>query len=129
MTTETKTIKKTKKEEKTSKTLVETHERQTIVHCKHFGQIGDGVRIWKTTFLIEKPSGTKRKLVHAENITMYPNWTVLERNGAYPFSLYFEGLSKSCTSFDLKEIIPQDGGFNVENIPRNQTDVYQVVID
>lgn len=126
---ETKTIKKTKKDVKTSKTIVETHERQTIVHCKYFGQIGDGVRIWKTTFLIEKPSGTKRKLIHTENITMYPHWTVLEKSGSFTFTLYFEGLSKSCTSFDLFEMIPQEGGFKVNNITRNKSDVYQVVVD
>ncbi len=129
MTIETITIKKTKKVAKTSKIIVETHERQTIVHCKYFGQIGDGVRIWKTTFLIEKPSGTKRKLIHAENITMYPHWTVIEKSGSYAFTLFFEGLSKSCISFDLIEEIPQEGGFKVNNISINESDVYNVVID
>ncbi len=111
-----------------AKTLVETNERQTIVHCKHFLDAGDGIRIWKSTFLIEKPSGTKRKLIHAENITMHPTWTVMDKKGKYNFSLYFEGLSKGCRSFDLVELIPQPGGFIVSNIHRNNTDVYNVLI-
>jgi hypothetical protein len=125
---ETVTIKKTKIKEDASKVLVETNERQTIVHCKHFLNAGDGIRIWKTTFLIEKPSGTKRKLIHAENITMHPTWTVMDKDGNYPFTLYFEGLSKGCTEFDLAEIIPQPGGFIVGGIHRNQADVYNVII-
>jgi hypothetical protein len=121
-------IKKILEEEKSAKTLVETNERQTIVHCKHFLNAGDGIRIWKSTFLIEKPSGTKRKLMHAENITMHPTWTVADKAGKYNFSLYFEGLSKSCTGFDLVEIIPQPGGFIVSDITRNNSDVYNVLI-
>lgn len=109
------------------KTL-EEKERQTIVHCKHYLNMGDGIRIWRTTFLVEKPTGIKRKLIHAENITMHPTWTVADKNGNYHFTLYFEGLSKSCTEFDLVEEIPQPGGFVVGNIPRNNQDVYRVII-
>lgn len=112
---------------KATQTLEET-ERQTIVHCKHFLQMGDGLRIWKTTYLIEHPSGKKRKLLHAERISMYPEWTIMDKTGAYQFTLYFEGLSKSCTSFDLIEEIPQPGGFEYKGIPRNQTDVYRIIL-
>ena len=128
MPTEVTTIRKTKVVEKEQKTLVETNERQTIVHCKHFLNAGDGIRIWKTTYLVEKPSGNKRKLMHAENISMHPTWTVMDKDGMYKFSLYFEGLSKGCLSFDLIEIIPQPGGFAVSDIHRNGSDVYQVTI-
>ena len=122
------TIRKVKVTQKEAMTLVETNERQTIVHCKHFLNAGDGIRIWKTTFLVEKPSGIKRKLMHAENISMYPTWTVMDKPGNYNFTLYFEGLSKSCTGFDLIEIIPQPGGFIVSNIPRNKADIYRANI-
>lgn len=122
------TIKKVKIASKEAKTLVETNERQTIVHCKHFLNAGDGIRIWKTTYLVEKPSGNKRKLMHAENITMYPTWTVVDKSGNYNFTLYFEGLGKGCTSFDLVEIIPQPGGFIVSDIARNKADVYKAHI-
>ncbi len=114
--------------EKETKKVVQTLERQTIVHCKHFLNAGDGLRIWRSTYLIEHPGGKKRKLIHAENISMHPTWTIMDKPGNYHFTLYFEGLSKGCTSFDLIEEIPQPGGFVVSNIQRNKQDVYRVTI-
>lgn len=119
---------KTKVKAKVETKVLEEKERQTIVHCQHFLNMGDGIRIWRSTYLIEKPSGVKRKLLHAENITMHPTWTVADKNGNYNFTLYFEGLSKNCTSFDLVEEIPQPGGFVVSDIARNKQDVYRVKI-
>jgi hypothetical protein len=63
------------------------------------------------------------KLITAFNISFAPQWTLNDGKG---FTLIFEGLSKGCTLFDLKEIIPQDGGFEIKGIPRNTMDVYQV---
>lgn len=113
---------------KVKKQTVTTSERQTIVHCKQFLNPLDGVRIWPTTFLIENGTGQKRKLIHAENISMYPTWTIMDKEGDYRFTLIFEGLSKSCISFDLVEEIPQSGAFHVKGIIRNKMDVYNVRI-
>ena len=44
----------------------------------------------------------------------------------YWFTLVFSGLPKDCKSFDLREEIPEEGGFLVKNIKRNGTDVYRV---
>lgn len=102
------------------KTL-ESEERQTIVHCTC-----DEVyayRIWPSTYLIEHGTGKQAKLITAFNISFAPQWTLNDGKG---FTLIFEGLSKACASFDLKEIIPQEGGFEFNNIQRNSTDVYQV---
>lgn len=118
---------KTKTKEKVG--TLEEVERQTIVHCSHFMNPGDGIRVWRTTFLIESPSGKKRKLLHAENITMHPTWTVADKSGFHRFTLYFEGLSKTCSSFDLVEEIPQPGGFFIKDIIRNNSDVYKVEIE
>ncbi|WLD24801.1 hypothetical protein NU10_05330 [Flavobacterium dauae] len=49
-------------------------------------------------------------------------------NKPLEFTLIFKGLSKSCESFDLVEIIPEEGGFEVLNINRNSSDVYYVTI-
>ncbi|MCB9187893.1 MAG: hypothetical protein H6599_01295 [Flavobacteriales bacterium] len=117
-----------KTKSKTKIKMLEELERQTIVHCKHYLNAGDGIRIWRSTFLIEYPSGKKRKLLHAENITMHPTWTIMDQSGNYRFTLYFEGLSKDCIKFDLVEEIPQPGGFVVNEIPRNKQDVYRVTI-
>jgi hypothetical protein len=104
------------------KTL-ETEERQTIVHCRCNGDYA--YRVWPSTFLIEHDTGKKAKLITAYNISFAPQWTLNDGKG---FTLIFEGLSKNCKIFDLKEIIPQEGGFEVVSIRRNKTDVYQVKI-
>jgi hypothetical protein len=114
------TIEETKTEVKT----LESEERQTIVHC-NCGSIDDtyAVRVWPSTFLIEHGTGKRAKLITAFNISFAPQWTLNDGKG---FTLVFEGLSRGCAAFDLKEIIPQDGGFEVLNIQRNTMDVYQV---
>ena len=111
----------TETEEKTELKTLESEERQTIVHCS----CGDdyAFRIWPSTFLIEHGTGKQAKLITAFNISFAPQWTLNDGKG---FTLIFEGLSKGCVAFDLKEIIPQEGGFEVNGIRRNNTDVYQV---
>ncbi len=103
--------------------ILQSEERQTIVHCTVDIEFTEAFRIWKSTFLIEHGSGRRAKLLTAYNISFAPVWTINDGKG---FTLIFEGLSKECTSFDLKEIIPQDGGFESLNISRNKLDVYYV---
>ena len=113
---------KEKVEIKTEIKTLESEERQTIVHCT----CGEdyAFRIWRSTFLIEHETGKRAKLITAYNISFAPQWTINDGKG---FTLIFEGLSKACLSFDLKEIIPQEGGFEVLGIQRNNMDVYQVI--
>jgi hypothetical protein len=113
--TETQTVQETE--------VIESEERQTIVHCYCSPEESEAYRIWPSTFLVEKESGRKAKLITAFNISFAPVWTFNDGKG---FTLIFEGLSKGCTSFDLIESIPQAGGFEIRNIPRNHSDVYQV---
>lgn len=105
------------------KTL-ESEERQTIVHC-NCPELDYAYRIWPSTYLVERDSGRKAKLIAAFNISFAPEWTFNDGKG---FTLIFEGLSKECAVFDLKEIIPQAGGFEVSGISRNSMDVYHVTI-
>ena len=99
------------------------------VHC-YFDNLGEEmlIRIWRSTFLIDKSSASRSSLLHAENVTFAPVWTVVPGNIMFHFLLIFSGLPKSCTHFDLKEEIPQPGGFFVSNIVRNEMDVYHVNI-
>ena len=99
------------------------------VHC-YFQNKWDNmlIRIWKTTFLIDRVSGTRSGLVHAENISIAPVWTHIPNNQEYSFLLIFSGLPKACKQFDLVEEISEPGGFFVGNISRNQTDVYHISI-
>lgn len=100
------------------------------VHC-HFDNPSDDmlIRIWRTTFLIDRTSGVRSQLLHAENISYAPQWTIIPRKGDFTFLLIFGGLPKSCTVFDLVEEVAQPGGFFVKDIRRNETDVYHIDID
>ena len=86
------------------------------------------IRIWKTTYLVDKGSGTRSRLIHAENISFAPVWTQIPDKAGYSFLLIFSGLPKSCKQFDLVEEIKEPGGFFVQNISRNETDVYHINI-
>ena len=106
--------------------ILESEERQTIVHCSIASADENyAYRIWPTTFLIEHGTGKQAKLITAFNISFAPQWTLNDGKG---FTLIFEGLSKGCKVFDLKEVIPQAGGFEVKGIRRNNSDVYQINI-
>lgn len=97
------------------------------VHCHFNNQWKDMlVRIWKTTFLVDRDSSSKAELIHAENITYAPRWTLIPDQQPFTFLLIFSSLPKSCKVFDLQEQIPEPGGFHVKSIVRNETDVYHV---
>jgi len=103
------------------------NEAFVYVHCHFDNQWQDAlVRIWRTTYLLDRNSAAKAELVHAENITYAPLWTLIPDKKPYTFLLIFSGLPKSCAIFDLLEQIPTPGGFHVSNIRRNETDVYHV---
>jgi hypothetical protein len=87
------------------------------------------IRIWKTTFLRDCHSPGQSPLIHAENISFAPEWTLIPDKGTYSFLLIFSALPKSCLLFDLIEDIPQPGGFLVRNIKRNKTDVYRITLE
>ncbi|MBC6491495.1 hypothetical protein ACFSQD_12975 [Flavihumibacter stibioxidans] len=100
---------------------------QVIVHgrftCRASWEL---VRVWKTTYLIDRSSGHRSQLLFAENICMAPMWTALEMGETLRFTLIFEALPRGCNVFDFAEIIPEPGGFLVENIRRNRQDIYTI---
>jgi hypothetical protein len=97
------------------------------VHCHFQNEWQDAlIRIWKTTFLVDRTSGTKSPLIHAENISLAPIWTMIADQQIHTFLLIFEALPKTCKVFDLVEEIPQPGGFHVVDIHRNPSDVYHI---
>lgn len=105
-------------------------EKQVIVHCCFPASpfLGNLIRIWHSTYLFDNQSEHKSRLIHVENITIYPNWTPVPFMQDFWFTLIFSGLPRDCKSFDLKEVIPEEGGFFVESIKRNSMDVYRVKI-
>lgn len=105
-------------------------EKQVIVHCCFPASpfLGNLIRIWHSTYLFDNQSEHKSRLIHTENISIYPNWTPVPFMQDFWFTLIFSGLPRDCKSFDLKEVIPEEGGFFVESIKRNSLDVYRVKI-
>ncbi len=100
------------------------------VHCSFpITEPGMLIRIWKTTFLQDCHSPGKSPLLHAENISYAPEWTLITFKGTYSFLLNFSALPKSCLLFDLIEDIPQPNGFLVKAIKRNKTDVYRITLE
>lgn len=112
----------------TTETLV-VEEGHVYVHC-YFNNTHTNmlIRIWKSTFLIDQASGSRSDLIHTENISYAPEWTMVPDNKLFHFLLVFSALPKSCVLFDLLEDIPQSGGFNVKSIQRNEQDVYSVYL-
>ncbi len=106
-------------------------EKQVIVHCCFPATPfwGNLVRVWRSTYLIDQNSGHKSSLLFAENISFFPQWTIVPPMQDFWFTLIFSGLPKDCVSFDLKEMIPEASGFYVQNIKRNSSDIYRVKID
>ncbi len=99
------------------------------VHCYFENQSDDMlIRIWRSTYLIDRASGSRSKLVHVENISYAPLWTMIPKKGTFSFLLIFSALPKDCLVFDLLEDISQAGGFSVQAIKRNELDVYHVNI-
>lgn len=102
-------------------------ESHVYVHCYFNNTFQDMlIRIWRTTFLVDSASGSRSQLVHTENISYAPEWTLIPDRKLFHFLLIFEALPRDCVSFDLIEDIPQPGGFRVEGISRNKTDVYHI---
>ena len=106
-------------------------EKQVIVHCCFEATPSSDmlIRIWCSTFLIDESLGHQSSLIHHENISLFPYWTEVPAMKDYWFTLIFSGLPKACKTFDLKEEIPQEGGFWIKDIKRNSTDVYKVKIN
>lgn len=105
------------------------NDSYVYVHCTFNNTYTDMlIRIWSTTFLVDRNSSAKSQLIHAENISMAPQWTLIPDHSRYTFLLIFNGLPKSTKLFDLVEEISQPGGFHISSIPRNDRDVYHVSI-
>jgi len=116
------------------KLLTEVHdilqpEGQVMLHCYVENMESDcALRIWPSTFLVAENNRIKRRLAFVENMAIYPSWQQLPKGRVHQFTLIFPALPPRVKVFNLYEVIPEPGGFVVENIHRNETDVYHVVI-
>jgi hypothetical protein len=97
-----------------------------VVHVRVPAYTAEMVRVWQSTFLLDRDSNHTSRLLSFEKISLYPHWTRLDYTKPYVFTLVFEGLPKAVRSFDLAEIIPDPNGFRIEAIARRPGDVYEV---
>jgi len=105
-------------------------ESQVTIHFKYTGSMwGNKIRIWKSTFLHAKGSSHRSSLIHVENISVHPTWTHVSAGETINFTLIFSGLPKDCEYFDLIEDIPEPGGFIINDIKRNNSDVYHFTMN
>lgn len=107
---------------------IQTEEQgQVILHFLYMNisPYASKVRIWPSSYLYDQGSDHRSEIVHAENITWYPEWKDIAPFTLDYFSLIFTGLPKSCTVFDFEEHCTSEGGaFVVRGIQRNDQDVY-----
>lgn len=97
------------------------------VHCRfRNGPMETLIRIWSSTVLIDRSSGSRSSLIHAEQISIAPVWTPVPPNREFRFLLIFQALPAGCTVFEMLEDIPEIGGFHVTGIIRNESDIYHV---
>ena len=100
-------------------------ESHIIVHCTC---LSGPIRIWRSTFLVDESSGFRTIMKHCEGISLYPQWMEIPDEKPHTFTLFFNSMPKECSVFHLLEIIPEEGGFEVMFIERNEQDVYWVEI-
>jgi len=95
-----------------------------VVHVRCAPHYSHSLRIWQSTFLLDRDSAHTSSMVGFENISLYPHWMPVPFGRPYQFTLFFEPLPKSVQVFDLHEIIPEPRGWHFPAIRRNQEDVY-----
>ena len=98
-------------------------ERVTILHCTLETDLW--IWMWPSTFLVQE-GGKHKKLLHIYNIPFHPDWKIAK--AGHQFILLFEGLDLNCVKFDLIEQSEEKGGFMINDIQRNSTDVYHISV-
>ncbi len=103
---------------------------QVVIHCVTEAEVYVDwrARVQKTTFLFDLDSDHQSELLHVVNISIAPEWTIIQKGTQRYYSLIFSGLPKSCTAFDLAELNEPFNPFVVRDIQRNGTDVYYLAL-
>lgn len=97
-----------------------------VVHVDCAAGYARSIRIWQSTFLLDRDSSHTSAMVGFENISLYPHWQRVSGRRAHRFTLLFEPLPKSVRVFDLSEIIPEPRGWHFPAIRRNEEDIYRL---
>lgn len=97
-----------------------------VVHIRCAPFYSSSVRIWRSTFLLDRHSAHTSALIDWQGITPYPEWTWIRWGAPHTFTLIFEPLPRSVGVFDLHEIIPEPLGWYFPAIVRRPQDVYHL---
>jgi hypothetical protein len=110
-----------------SRTEEELHPVEpVVVHIRCAPGYSSSVRIWRSTFLLDRHSAHTSALIDSKGITPYPEWTWIRRGAPHTFTLIFEPLPRTVRVFDLHEIIPEPLGWYFPEIVRRPQDVYHL---
>jgi hypothetical protein len=106
-------------------------EAQTIVHCKYVSKHkyinGGWVNIFPTTYLSH--NNEYLQMVHAVNIPIAPDIHIFKKKGELKlFTLFFPSIPKDWDSFSLIENCENHEGFQVINIKRNNSGIYEIAL-
>lgn len=71
-------------------------ESQVILYCcvKSQSFFQEKIRIWSSTYLVDRTLEHVSKLIHFENITLFPEWTDIPYGNEYWFTLVFQDCQK-----------------------------------
>lgn len=109
-------------------------ESQTIIHCKikacEMLQQGGWANISPSTYLINHQSNERLKLIYSENIPQAPHRHFFRHsNDCLYFTLVFQKLPETWTTFCLYEETELGDGFFIGEVPKNKSGVYRIRIN
>jgi hypothetical protein len=114
--------------------LYTIEESQTIIHCKikafAMFQQGGWANISPNTYLLNRQSNERLKLIHAENIPYAPHRHFFGHpKDVLYFTLLFQKIPDSWTTFCLYEETIMGDGFFVGEVPKNKNGIYRIRIN
>lgn len=106
---------------------------QTLVHCLYISTnkylFGGWVNIWPSTYLVDAESGEKIGMIQAFQIPLSPQKHFFQCAGQIKrFTLLFPRLPQSWKRFHFVEYTTTGNGFEVKDIMRNNSGVYQIEV-
>jgi hypothetical protein len=109
-------------------------ESQTIIHCKikafEMFQHCGWANISPNTYLINRLSNERLKLIYAENIPHAPHRHFFRHpNDTLYFTLLFQKIPETWTTFCLYEETAMGDGFFVGEVPKNKSGIYRIRIN
>ncbi len=109
-------------------------ESQTIIHCKIKAYViapyGGWANISPNTYLINRQSNERLKLIYSENIPYAPHRHFFRNtHDCLIFTLVFQKIPETWTSFCLYEEADFGDGFYVGEVPKNKSGVYRIRVN